>query len=100
MVGNQNVGFYSRQHYAEGVDEEIKDLDDFVDPSEEGQVNKIQDCQDKDQEKESDLVQVQHKKTLLMMMMCKDDKLLLQMGGLLHIVTQNASNFLTEEQIA
>lgn len=40
---------------------------------------------------------VQHKDSIFMLMMSKDDNLLLQMGGLIHALLENCPKFVTEE---
>ena len=60
MIGNQNIGFYSREQLLSTTQESKKD-EDFIDPNEEGKTNEIkQDLQGAtgEVEKEDELVSV------------------------------------------
>ena len=42
MLGNKNIGFYSRDTTSANDEETKKDSEDFVDPDEEGKANSAQ----------------------------------------------------------
>ena len=113
MVGNPNVGYYSKKENRQcGLVDEAKDLaqalEDVKKGDKEGEEEVKAEHGDKGEEpsdpicrdengEDLTMVDVQHKQTLLMMMVCKDDKLLLQMGGLIQVIMHNCGDYLSPE---
>ena len=71
MLEDPSIGFYSQRQQAAESQEESKEAEDG----------------------REELVDVSHRDTLLSLLMCKDDSLLMQMAGLLTVLTD--ANFIT-----
>ena len=87
MLEDSDVGFYSRTHKAKKAVAETAETAEEAEESKEESKEMAED--------EDELVEVPHKSTFFMLMMSKDDNLLLQMGGLIQVLT--GARFLTDE---
>ena len=89
MLEDPDIGFYSRTHQSKIVAAQIA-AETGEAPEEESKEESKELVEDEDE-----LVDVPHKSTFFMLMMSKDDNLLLQMGGLIQVLT--GARFLTDE---